>query len=133
MMFPLRVSRVPGVTPQNLLQMTAKRLATGGVLPSAIWHNPVNFPYNSLSQRQADKVRDRQQAVVVKPPHVVMSIDVHQDAVLESCVAPEVIGLVVILHQVHLPNRVDSDPGGGVRCEGGSGHNDGACKASNCE
>ena len=92
--------------------MVAQRLAAGGVLPRAIRHNPVNFADNSLPQRCANEIRDRERAVIVNPPHIVMGIDVYQDAVLEGSVAPKEIGAIVILHQMHLLDRIDSDPGG---------------------
>src|ERR1700731_3538943 len=112
MTLPLRGGGIAAVRLQEFLQMVAQRLPASGILPRGIRHNAVNFADNSLPQRGADEIRDRERAVIVDPPHVVMCIDVYQDAVLESSVAPKEIGAIVILHQVNLLYRIDSDPGG---------------------
>ena len=66
MMFPLRASRIAAVGLEKLFQMVAQRLPAVGVLPRAIRHNPVNFADDSLPDRGANEIRDRERAVTTR-------------------------------------------------------------------
>src|SRR5262249_34736841 len=93
--------------------------------------NPVHMPDDAVFQRGADEIGNCncQGSIVFDPPHIVMGIDMDENSFLYTGVAPNVVSLVMILHEADVLNGVDTNSTRVSRQRGEGGD----CGAAHCE
>ncbi len=92
---------------QNPVEMPENGFPAVSVFEGSVGHDPNDFPNQILLERGANEVGDRDGVLIPDPPHIVMRIDMHQHALPDPGITPDMKNPVMVLHQGDMADRVD--------------------------